>query len=166
MSGGASAFTLRPPAPGDLGWVVHRHGVIYAAEYGWDWTFEGLVAQIVADFAKGFDPPHDRMWIAQGMDGAVLGAVVLTRGDRPGAGKLRLLYVERAARGLGLGAALVDACIAGAREAGYESLELWTNDILVSARRLYEAAGFTLTASQPHHSWGQNLVGQTWTLAL
>jgi DNA-binding MarR family transcriptional regulator/GNAT superfamily N-acetyltransferase len=169
LSGGASvqepAFTLRPPRVGDLGFVIHRQAVLYEREYGWDWTYEGLIAGIVERFVSGFDPAKEQAWIA-GRDGRIAGSVFLMRGDDPATGKLRLLYVEPAARGLGLGSALVAACINRAREAGYRRLTLWTNDILISARRIYEAAGFQLIAEERHRSFGHDLVGQTWELEL
>jgi DNA-binding MarR family transcriptional regulator/GNAT superfamily N-acetyltransferase len=158
-------FTLRSPRPGDLGWVVHRQGALYAGEYGWDWTFEGLVAQILGDFVRNFDPAGEQGWLAE-RHGEIVGSIFLMRGDDEATGKLRLLYVEPGARGLGIGAALVDACVARARAAGYTRLTLWTNDILVAARRLYQAAGFNLIGEEPHRSFGKSLVGQTWALDL
>ena len=156
-------FILRAPQVGDLGWVVHRQATLYASEYGWDWTFEGLVAQILADFVKNFDPVRECGWLAE-RHGEIVGSVFLMRGETEASGKLRLLYVEPEARGLGIGAALVAACIAKAREIGHSRLSLWTNDILVSARRLYQAAGFRLIGEEKHASFGKQLVGQTWAL--
>ncbi len=156
------AIVLRGPRPGDLGWIVHRQTLLYAEEYGWDWTYEALVAEIVAGFVRDFDPALDQAWIAE-VDGAIAGSIFLVRGDAPGVAKLRLLYVERAARGLGLGRRLVETCIARARALGYRELRLWTNSVLVSARRIYEAAGFHLVEEAAHHSFGHDLVGQTWT---
>jgi DNA-binding MarR family transcriptional regulator/GNAT superfamily N-acetyltransferase len=158
-------FTLRAPKIGDLGWVVHRQAALYAQEYGWDWTFEGLVAQILGDFIENFDAAREQGWLAE-RRGEIVGSVFLVRGDAETTGKLRLLYVEPAARGLGIGVALVDACVARAREIGYAKLILWTNDILVSARRLYEAAGFKLVGEEAHVSFGKALVGQTWAMDL
>jgi DNA-binding MarR family transcriptional regulator/GNAT superfamily N-acetyltransferase len=158
-------FVLQPPDLGDLGWIIHRQAALYASEYGWDWTFEGLVAEILGGFVKTFDSTRERGWVAR-RDGEIVGSVFLMHGDDVGTGKLRLLYVEPAARRLGIGAALVDACLSTARQMGYRRLTLWTNDILVSARRLYVAAGFTLVSEQPHVSFGKSLVGQTWALEL
>lgn len=160
-----AAVTLRPPEPGDIGWVIHRQAVLYAAEYGWDWTYEALVAKILGDFAAGFDPAREDAWIAE-RNGRVIGSIFLMRGDALEVARLRLLYVEPDARGLGLGRRLVDACIDRARELGYSRLTLWTNDVLTSARRIYEHAGFRLTDQTAHRSFGKDLVGQTWDLDL
>jgi DNA-binding MarR family transcriptional regulator/GNAT superfamily N-acetyltransferase len=157
--------TLRDLRPGDLGWVVHRQSILYFREYGFDWTFEALVADIVGRYAANHDPQHEAAGIAE-RDGMVVGSVFLVKGDAPEAGKLRLLYVEPSARGLGVGAQLVAACIARARALGYRQLTLWTNNILVAARRIYEAAGFRLMQQEQHHSFGQDLVGQYWALDL
>ena len=154
-------FVLRPPEVGDLGFVVHRQAVLYAREYGWDWTFEGLVAGIVARFVAEFDPAREQAWLAE-RNGAIVGSVFLVRGEDAETAKLRLLYVEPTARGLGIGGALVAACIARARAIGARRLVLWTNDVLVSARRIYQAAGFRLVAEERHRSFGHDLVGQNW----
>ncbi len=153
-------FILRNPQPGDLGWITHRQGMLYAREYGWDWTFEALVAEIVGQFVKEFVPDRERCWIAE-MEGEVVGSVFVVRQDDETA-KLRLLYVDPAARGRGLGRRLVEECIRFAQAKGYKRMVLWTNDILISARRIYEAAGFTLIEEEPHHSFGKDLVGQIW----
>ena len=155
---------LRAPGPGELGWIVQRHGELYAAEHGWDASFEAYVARIVADYAEEHDPAREAAWIAE-VDGAAAGCVLCVREDHDVA-KLRLLLVEPRARGLGLGERLVDACIAFARGAGYRELTLWTNTNLVHARRIYERTGFALVDEQPHRSFGHDLVGQTWSLAL
>ncbi|MBO9500030.1 MAG: MarR family transcriptional regulator [Novosphingobium sp.] len=159
------AFRLRAPKVGDLGWVIHRQAVLYGEEYGWDWTYEALIAGILSAFVNGFDAAREQVWIAEA-DGAVVGSIFLMATDDPATAKLRLLYVEPTARGMGIGRALVDACIAQARAFGYWRLELWTNSVLVSARRIYEAAGFVLEEEAPHRSFGHELIGQTWALAL
>ncbi len=153
-------FTLRDPEPGDLGYIIHRQTRLYAIEYGWDWTFEALLGEIVSKFITKFDPARDRCWIAES-EGEIVGSVFVTRDDDETA-KLRMLYVEQSARGMGLGRRLVEECIRFARAKGYKRMVLWTNDILVSARRIYEAAGFTLYEEEPHHSFGKDLVGQMW----
>jgi DNA-binding MarR family transcriptional regulator/GNAT superfamily N-acetyltransferase len=159
-----AAFVLRPPGPGDLGWAVHRNGALYAQEYGWDASYETLVARIVADYAAGADPAREAAWIAE-LDGAPAGCVFCMRKTDTTA-QLRLLLVEPRARGLGLGGRLVDECVAFARRAGYAEIVLWTNDVLHAARRIYRRAGFELTGSQPHHSFGHDLVGEDWRLSL
>jgi len=156
---------LRDLAPGDVGWIVHRQGLLYHREYAWDWTFEALVARILAGFVESFDPTREAGWVAD-RGGAVLGSIFLMKSDDRAVGKLRLLYVEPQARGEGLGARLVDAVIARAKEIGYGALTLWTNDILNAARRIYIAKGFQLVDEAPHQSFGADLVGQTWRLDL
>lgn len=160
----ASAPTLRSLRTGDIGWIIHRQGLLYALEYGWDGTYEAQVAEILAGFVKHFDPQSERAWIAE-HNGAIVGSVFLVRASADVA-KLRLLYVEPHARGLGIGRQLVGSCIDFARSRGYKTLSLWTNDVLVSARKIYQAAGFQLTQVEPHHSFGKDLIGQTWELAL
>jgi DNA-binding MarR family transcriptional regulator/GNAT superfamily N-acetyltransferase len=160
----AGGVTLRAHRVGDLGWIAHRQAILYAQEYGWDETYEALAAEIMAGFVKDHDPRAERSWIAE-RDGEVIGSVFVMRGSDSVA-KLRLLYVEPTARGIGLGRRLVDACIDFAREAGYRTLTLWTNDVLIPARRIYHAAGFTCAAKEPHHSFGHDLVGETWNLTL
>ena len=155
---------LRRHQPGDIGWVTHRQGKLYAEEYGWDETYEALVAEILAAFVKNFDARHERAWIAE-VDGVIAGSVFLVRQSDEIA-KLRLLYVEPTARGLGLGTRLVEECVAFARGTGYRTLTLWTNDVLSAARHIYEKAGFRLVSQGRHKSFGKDLVGQTWELAL
>lgn len=160
----AVPYILRPLQVGDIGWITRRQGMIYTQDYGWDGTYEGLVAEILAEFVKKFDPDWERAWIAE-REGEIVGSVFLVRKSAEVA-KLRLLYVEHSARGLGIGARLVDECVAFARAKGYKTLTLWTNDILGSARRIYQAAGFKLVDEEKHHSFGKDLVGQTWDLEL
>ncbi|WP_201863703.1 bifunctional helix-turn-helix transcriptional regulator/GNAT family N-acetyltransferase [Microvirga soli] len=159
-----ASYTLRPHRVGDIGWIAHRQGLLYAEEYGWDETFEALVAEIAAAFVRNFDPEREHCWIAE-RDGEIVGSVFLVRHSDEIA-KLRLLYVEPSARGLGLGRRLVEECIAFARAKGYRTLTLWTNDVLVAARGIYQATGFRLVRQDAHHSFGKDLVGQTWNLDL
>lgn len=155
-----AAVVLRDPAPGDIGWVVHRHGALYAQEYGLDLSFEALVAKVAGEFVERFDPAWERVWIAE-VDGAVVGSVFLTRKSKTVA-QLRLLYVEPAMRGRGIGRRLVDACLAHARELGYKRMTLWTNDVLTAARNIYKTTGFALIKSEPYHGFGRDMVGETW----
>jgi DNA-binding MarR family transcriptional regulator/N-acetylglutamate synthase-like GNAT family acetyltransferase len=158
------AYVLRPPRPGDMGWVVQRHGALYAREYGYDEQFEALVASIVARFVARFDPSRERCWIAE-RDGQPVGCIFLVKGSRT-IGQLRLLLVEPSVRGLGIGARLIEECVRGARAAGYRRLRLWTQSELLAARHLYARAGFRLTAEEAHSSWSKKLVSETWQLRL
>jgi DNA-binding MarR family transcriptional regulator/GNAT superfamily N-acetyltransferase len=162
---GRSGIVLRPPEPGDLGWVVERHGARYASEYGWDATFEALVARIVADFAERRDSRDGRReaaWIAE-LDGERVGCVFCTASNDPDTAQLRLLLVEPSARGAGVGTRLVDECLRFAGRSGYQRITLWTNDVLLAARRIYERAGFVCDRHEPHHSFGHDLVGEYWS---
>jgi DNA-binding MarR family transcriptional regulator/GNAT superfamily N-acetyltransferase len=163
-AGKPAAVTIRAPRAGDFGWMIERHGVLYAHEYGWDETFEGLVAEIVGGFARAHDPVRERAFVAE-LAGRRAGCVLCVRGDE-GTAKLRTLLVEPWARGHGLGTRLVDECIAFARRAGYERMVLWTNDVLADARRIYERAGFRLVEEGAHRAFGHDLVEQTWSLEL
>lgn len=159
------AFTLRTHQPGDMGYITHRHGTIYAKEYNFDYRFESLILRITADFLDNFNPNLERCWIAE-KDGEFLGSIMLVQDVKPKTAKLRLLLVEESARGLGVGTALIQACIDFAREVGYESVDLWTQSILEGARRLYKKAGFERIETQPHRDWGVDLVGEFWSMKL
>ena len=158
------AYQLRDLKPGDVGWIVHRQAVLYTREYDWDQTYEALVAEILGAFIKSYDRQRERSWIAE-REGQIIGSVFVMQKTEDVA-QLRLLYVEPSARGLGLGRHLVDECIRFTRAKGYKKLTLWTNDCLTAARKIYQAAGFKLVKEEKHHSFGKNLVGQTWDLDL
>lgn len=168
-SSSAPMITLRDPRPGDMGWVVQRHGALYAKEYGWNQAFEALAARVSADFLDHFDPQRERGWIAE-RDGENLGCVFLVQAPPAEYGdnvaRLRMLLVEPAARGLGLGRRLVDECERFARDKGYRKITLWTNSVLTAARAIYRKAGYRLVKQEPHHSFGHDLVGETWELDL
>ena len=157
-------YRLRAPRPGDFGWIVKRHGELYAEEYGWIEPFEGLCAQIVADFANKNDRKRERCWIAE-MNGDNVGCIFLVE-DSAKLARIRLLLVDPKARGLGLGARLVDECVRFARRAGYEKITLWTHSVLTAARHIYEQAGFKLTRTERHNSWGKPVVSEFWDLVL
>jgi DNA-binding MarR family transcriptional regulator/N-acetylglutamate synthase-like GNAT family acetyltransferase len=157
-------WLLRPHRAGDIGWITARHGALYAREYGWDAQFEALVAEVAAKFLRCFNPRREGCWIAE-RDGENVGSVMLVE-DAPTVARLRLLLVEPDARGLGIGARLVQECLRLAHEAHYQKVTLWTNSVLTAARRLYENAGFQMTETQPHHSFGHELIGETWELVL
>jgi len=157
-------YLLRTHVPGDMGWIIHRHGVLYAEEYGWDERFEALVARIAAEFIQKFDAKRERCWIAE-RESAIVGSVMLVKkSDR--VAKLRLLLVEPSARGLGIGGRLVDECVRFARQAGYRKITLWTQSILDSARHIYRKAGFRVVKRERHESFGHKLMGETWELTL
>jgi len=158
------SYLLRPHRSGDMGWVIHRHGVLYAEEYGWDERFEALVAGITAEFINRYDPKKERCWMAE-MDGETVGSVFLvTQSDT--VAQLRLLLVEPRVRGLGIGSRLIEECVRFARQSGYGKIMLWTNSVLLSARRLYSRAGFRVVREEPHQSFGRELIAETWELEL
>jgi DNA-binding MarR family transcriptional regulator/N-acetylglutamate synthase-like GNAT family acetyltransferase len=158
------SFILRMHQPGDMGWIVHRHGVLYATEYRWDERFEALVARVTADFIENFDPKQERCWVAE-KNGEIVGCVFLVKKTERVA-QLRLLLVEPAARGLGLGTRLVDECVRFARQAGYRKIFLWTNKVLTAAQHIYKTAGFHVTHEERHRLFGDEQIGQTWELEL
>lgn len=162
--GAPRVAVLRDPQPGDIGWVVQQHGEIYAREYGWDMRFEALVADIAAQFVRKFQPEWEKCWIAE-LDGERVGAIFLVRKSATTA-KLRMLILSPKARGMGLGARLTDECIAFARAKGYKKMVLWTNSCLITARSIYAKRGFVLDKSEPYEDFGQQLVGETWSLKL
>ncbi len=164
LQGTAPSYLLRDPQPGDMGLVVQQQTAIYAREYGWNWEFEALVAEIVAKYLREFDPTSERCWIAE-KDGEVVGSVFVIRHDDTTA-KLRMLYVDASARGMGIGQRLVDECVRFARQVGYTRMLLWTVDILTDARKLYQKAGFELVEEEPMVSFGKSLVSQTWARSL
>ncbi len=168
----APTYRLRPHAPGDIGWVIARHGALYASEYGWDMRFEALVARIAADFIDRFDASREACWIAE-RDGTNLGCAFLvqardeqTQAPIEDSAQLRMLLVEPSARGLGLGRALVTECERFARERGYRRIVLWTNSVLLAARAIYQGKGYRLMNSESHHSFGHDLIGEIWQLDL
>lgn len=157
-------YLLRPHQPGDMGWIVYRQAILYADEYGWDGTYEALAAEIVAQFIKNYDPKRERAWVAE-KDGKRVGAVFVAKASDEVA-KLRLLHVEAEARGLGIGKRLVEECVRFARQAGYHKMTLWTQSILHAARGIYKKAGFQIVEEKAHHSFGKDLVAETWELDL
>ncbi len=156
-----ASYLLRDPRPGDMGWIVHRHGRLYAQEYGWNLEFEALVAEIAAAYVRTHDPAWERCWIAE-QNGRVVGSIFVVREDDTTA-KLRLLYVEPDARGLGIGRRLVQECLRFARMAGYRKMVLWTNSVLTGARRIYAQEGFQMIEEEAHHSFGKDLIAETWS---
>jgi GNAT superfamily N-acetyltransferase len=158
------SYRLREPRPGDFGWIVKRNAELYAQDYGWVAPFEGVCAQIVADFVNKYDASRERGWIAE-IDGENVGAVMLAN-DGDGVARFRLLFVEPKARGLGIGARLVDEAIRFARGAGYRKITLWTHSVLTAARHIYQSAGFKLMRSEEHQSWGRPVVSEHWDLEL
>lgn len=158
------SYTLRAPRPGEFGWIVARHAALYAQEYQWTEPFEGLCAQIVANFVNAHDPKRERCWVAD-LGGETVGSVMLVK-DSEHVARIRLLLVEPKVRGLGIGVGLVDECLGFARKAGYRKLTLWTHSALTAARIIYERAGFKLVATEKHNSWGKPVVGETWELEL
>jgi DNA-binding MarR family transcriptional regulator/GNAT superfamily N-acetyltransferase len=161
----AKSYILREPRTGDFGWIVARNAELYWQEYRWGWPFEGICAQIVADFINKFDPKKERCWIAE-MNGENVGTVMLVKDDKPGVARLRLLLVDPKARGLKLGGRLVDECVKFARKAGYKSMTLWTHENLTAARAVYAKAGLTLTSSEKKKSFGQKVVAEYWDMRL
>jgi DNA-binding MarR family transcriptional regulator/GNAT superfamily N-acetyltransferase len=159
-----NSYLLRPHQPGDMGWIVHRQAILYADEYGWDGTYEALAAEIVAQFIKHYDPKRERAWVAE-KDGERVGAVFVAQ-ESDQSVRLRLLHVERQARGLGIGKRLVEECIRFARQAGYQKMTLWTQSILHAARHIYKNAGFQVVHEEKHHSFGKDLTAETWELNL
>ena len=157
-------YLLRQHAPGDMGWIVHRQAILYAEEYGWDGTYEALAAEIVAQFIRNYDPKRERAWVAE-KDGERIGAVFVAK-ESDEIARLRLLHVEREARGVGIGKRLVEECIRFARQAGYKKMTLWTQSILHAARGIYKKAGFQIVHERKHHSFGKNLTAETWELKL
>jgi len=157
-------YRLRAPVPGDFGWIVKRHAELYAQEYGWVAPFEGVCAQIVADFVNKYDRKCERCWIAE-IDGEKVGTVMLVK-DSAKVARIRLLLLDPSARGIGLGARLVDECVRFARRAGYKKITLWTHSVLAAARHIYEKAGFRLMLTERHRSWGRPVVSEHWDLEL
>ena len=156
-------IVIRPHRIGDIGWAIERHGTLYAEQFGWNIEFEALVATLFARFATDHDPDFERFWVAEA-DGQRMGCVFVVRNERePHAAQLRCLLVDPRGRGMGIGRRLVDQCLMFAKSAGYAKMLLWTNDILISARKIYQAAGFTLLEQTTHRSFGQDLIGQIWT---
>ena len=160
----AAEVLLRDPRPGDFGWIIHRHGVLYGLERGWDERFEGFVAEVISKYAIHHDAAKEKYWIAE-RAGQIVGSVYVVE-NAPGVAQLRCLLVEPSARGLGLGQRLVRECIAFARSVGYQTMILWTHDVLVSAQRIYAAEGFKLVEEKPHTEFGEGLLGQTWEVVL